>query len=1204
MFLEFLISHTSPCVLLFFFVLSFHHFAKNNNISHYSVNACLLPVLAADMCHVTTVEGVGDIHHLHPVQQLMVDLHGSQCGFCTPGIIVSLYTLFTNGNSSNNSSNSNSNGRVDMGEHLDGNLCRCTGYRPIHDAAALAAELLIQVGPCGTPCRECPQADTCALHHLHHDNGELLIVSSSEDKKKQLLPTMKFADHADEWREQATKMISPEMARHHDQQDVLPLRVETSDGSCWITPTTLSGLLQILRDERPCQIVVGNTEVGIETRFKHAVYPKLIHPHECITPLYAMTVSDDATLITIGACCSLSTVMEHCHALATTATIPNHRNLARTVQPIHDMLRWFASTQIRNTACLGGNLVTASPISDMNPLLAALNAQLVLTSLDEIDNTVVRRTVPVADFFVQYRTVNLHPHELVECIEIPVLQDLEFLAPFKQARRREDDISIVTAGMRIQLAILKPPDEVVGDDGSYRYTIADAALAYGGMAPTTVLAKITARALIGAAFCADTFRTASTVLLDELNLPATVPGGQAAYRMTLATSFLHKMFLFVAKSLIAIDPTVEASLAIDPAELNSLTNFLVEPKPKYRGTQQYPAPRVAQGIEAKILPPGVTEEDTVQKVVPAAAAAAVGEAVPHASGALHCTGEAVYTDDIQLPHGTLQAALVLSSECGSLFQSMDCGPALAVAGVVGVFSYADIVKLGGSNEMGPIVHDEVVFLPPGEKVRTVGQVLGIVVAETLEQAELGAHVVKVGYEPCPDNDGKIIVTIDDAIETQSFYDFSRHGMHRGDVSVLDGLELSSTTTTTTVPQVGDTITVSGAFHSGAQEHFYLETNTSLVIPSDGGTNLTIFSSTQAPTKTQVLCASATGLPQARVAVKVKRMGGGFGGKETRSVFAAVAAAVASKRLNRPVRLTLARDVDMKLTGTRHAFQSTYRASAKVTEDGVRLLACDVKLYANGGNAYDLSGPVVDRALFHVDGCYNYPHFRAEGIVCKTVQPPHTAFRGFGGPQGMAIAEHIIDHLAMACHADPDTIRRDNLYQIGDTVPFGMVIGETDSGKWNVCDMWDRLYTGLDIKALRKEVVSYNAQHKWTKRGVSMTPTKFGIAFSSKFMVSFVKAKTTTSFLLCSHHRIRAGLWSISIPTARCWYRTEERKWDKACTPRSAKLLPKRLAYPCRMSTLMIAVPTRLPTRFPRRPPCRPICTAWPPSMLVDKSFSA
>jgi xanthine dehydrogenase/oxidase len=1121
--------------------------------SHYAVNACLMPVLAADCCHVTTVEGIGtvggggtqtDPSLLHPVQRLMVDLHGSQCGFCTPGIIVSLYTLFTNCGQEDNDHDAL------LLEHLDGNLCRCTGYRPIHDAASLALQMVarqkpdrseVVVGPCGTKCRECPQADDCTMHHELED----FVVSSSESKRQTLLSSDNIlllgSGH---WRDQANQMMDTAMAatttmteddidqkNHHGQGSSipLPLRVVTTtttgdtngaSSSCWIAPTTLLGLIRVLRDHQPsCKIVVGNTEVGIEMRFKHAEYPTLVHPTETITELYELKVVDD--VISIGACSPLSTVMDRCHELMgksghdDDAGKKGRRCVARTVRPLHDMLRWFASTQIRNTACLGGNLVTASPIADMNPVLTALGAVLVLTRLDdENDEIIHRRTVPVADFFLKYRTVALQKEEVVECVRVPVLLDdeLEFCVPFKQARRREDDISIVTAGLRIRLAkrsVLSNDDGKNGASSSSPYTIVDATLAYGGMAPTTVLATTAAQALINAPFCFDTFHKAARVLLDELRLPVTVPGGQAAYRMALAASFLRKLFLSVAQELIVRDnDTTAASLAVDPAELNSLTNFLVEPKPRYRGTQRYPTPRVARGLEETILP---AQPAAAAAATTTAAAAAVGQAVPHASGALHCTGEAVYTDDIQLPHGTLQAALVLSSECGSVFQSMDAAPALAVDGVVGVFSYEDILKLGGSNEMGPIVHDEVVFLPLGETVRTVGQVLGIVVAETLEQAERGARMVGVVYEPCPnDNGNKIIVTIDDALAANSFYDFSRHGMHRGDVAVLDGLANSSTTTTTTTttttaaPQVGDTITVSGTFHSGAQEHFYLETNTSLVIPSDGGTNLTVYSSTQAPTKTQVFCASATGLQQARVAVKVKRMGGGFGGKETRSVFATVAAAVAAKRLNRPVRLTLARDVDMKLTGTRHAFQSTYRASATITKEGiVRLVACDVKLYANGGNAFDLSGPVVDRALFHVDGCYNYPHFRAEGVVCKTVQPPHTAFRGFGGPQGMAIAEHIIDHLAVACRADPDQIRRDNMYRDGDIVPFGMVIGELDSGKWNVVDMWDRLYKDLNIKDLREEVASYNAQHKWTKRGVSMTPTKFGIAFSSKFMVRLV-----------------------------------------------------------------------------------------------------
>ena len=215
----------------------------------------------------------------------------------------------------------------------------------------------------------------------------------------------------------------------------------------------------------------------------------------------------------------------------------------------------------------------------------------------------------------------------------------------------------------------------------------------------------------------------------------------------------------------------------------------------------------------------------------------------------------------------------------------------------------------------------------------------------------------------------------------------------------------------------------------------------------------------------------------------------------------MAAAVAAKLTNRPVRLTLNRDTDMSTTGGRHAFFSSYKAGAIVDEsDGsVKLHALDVKLYNNGGCKFDLTGPVLDRALFHVDNCYNWPNFQSVGTPCKTSQPPHTAFRGFGGPQGMVVTEHIMDHLAKACGVSGDKLRRENMYTLEDSTPFGMRFGGEFTGKWNVPSMWDRLYTELDIPARREAAAEFNKKNKWKKRGVGLLPTKFGIAFTAKFM---------------------------------------------------------------------------------------------------------
>ena len=235
-------------------------------------------------------------------------------------------------------------------------------------------------------------------------------------------------------------------------------------------------------------------------------------------------------------------------------------------------------------------------------------------------------------------------------------------------------------------------------------------------------------------------------------------------------------------------------------------------------------------------------------------------------------------------------------------------------------------------------------------------------------------MIKVKYSQCQ---GKIIVSIEDAIDANSFYDFSRHVLERGDMSVISDLSAIDSQGT---PKMGDIVKISGSCYTGPQEHFYLETQTTLVVPSESDTNLTIYSSTQAPTKTQKFCASATGTPAAKVVCRMKRMGGGFGGKETRSVFVAAAAAVAAKRSCRPVRLSLSRDVDMKISGTRHAFVSKYHASAQITEDGAKLIGFDAKLYGNAGFAFDLSGPIVDRALFHVDGCYYFPSLDRKSVV--------------------------------------------------------------------------------------------------------------------------------------------------------------------------------------------------------------------------------
>jgi xanthine dehydrogenase/oxidase len=483
----------------------------------------------------------------------------------------------------------------------------------------------------------------------------------------------------------------------------------------------------------------------------------------------------------------------------------SNEETSKTTKPIHDMLRWFASTQIRNVACLGGNLATASPISDMNPMLAAMGANIILASRPRSDGGIERRSIPVKNFFLGYRTVDKKDIEVIERVEIPLVKQFEYVAPFKQARRREDDISIVTSGMKIKLR----PDES-------SWIVEDVSIAFGGMAPKTVMAIKTMNALNGKKFEESSFAEARSVMRDEFRMPEDVPGGQAEYRLTLACSFLYKFYLHCVTELrrevgALVNKDSFPPVPIIPSEEESAVGgFVSAQKPSTGGTQTFPTPKVAAGVEESHFS---NNNNKVRKVLDSSKAPnvmdSVGKPATHASGPLHCTGEAAYADDIPAPENLLHGSLILASKCNTSLASIDITPALNIPGVFGAYTHKDIEKLGGDNRMGPILLDDVAFLPIGEKVEFVGQVLGIVVGVSQEIAEKGARAVDVQFGE--EEEGNAIVTIEDAIRAQSFWTDFRQQMKRGEdvneilsKTEIDGKKL---------------VVVTGSFRSGGQEHF-------------------------------------------------------------------------------------------------------------------------------------------------------------------------------------------------------------------------------------------------------------------------------------------------------------------------------------------------------------------------------------------------
>ena len=437
----------------------------------------------------------------------------------------------------------------------------------------------------------------------------------------------------------------------------------------------------------------------------------------------------------------------------------------------------------------------------------------------------------------------------------------------------------------------------------------------------------------------------------------------------------------------------------------------------------------------------------------------VHEALPHDSADLHVAGEARYVDDLPEPPGTLYAALGMSTETHAKILSIDLEPVRKAPGVIAVVAAGDIP---GVNNIGPALPDEPLFAD--DEVQFRGQPLFAVAATTVEQARRAARLAKVRYEVL-----EPIVTIEQALEKQTFV-LPTVRMQNGDVSKQTAHRIK------------------GKLRCGGQEHFYLEGQVALVMPGERDT-MFVHSSTQHPTEMQHFVAAALGIPDAHVTVELRRLGGGFGGKETQSSTYAMAAALLARATGRPVKLRADRDDDMIGTGKRHDFLYDYELGFDA-EGHIETL--DASLASRCGLSADLSIGINDRAVFHSDNAYFLPNVRIVSYRCKTHTVSNTAFRGFGGPQGMLLAEAMIAAIARRLGLDPLEVRKRNLYGPAprNVTHYGQEL------KDNVLpELIAELERSSDYWKRREAVAAFNKQDSLFKRGLALTPVKFGISFT-------------------------------------------------------------------------------------------------------------
>ncbi|XP_032494352.1 aldehyde oxidase 1 isoform X4 [Phocoena sinus] len=955
-------------------------------IRHYSANACLIPICSLYGAAVTTVEGIGSTKtRIHPVQERIAKCHGTQCGFCTPGMVMSIYTLLRNHPEPTLSQ---------LTDALGGNLCRCTGYRPIIDACKTFCKT--------SGCYQSKENGVCCLDQginglpEFEEGNETNLKLFSEEEFLPLDPTQEL-------------IFPPELMTMAEKQPQRA-RIFGGDRMTWISPVTLKELLEAKVKYPQAPVVMGNTSVGPDMKFKGIFHPVIISPDR-IEELSVVNYTDNG--LNLGAALSLAQVKD---VLANVILkLPEEKT--QMYQALLKHLGTLAGSQIRNMASLGGHIVSRHPDSDLNPLLAVGNCTLNLLSKEG------KRQIPLNEQFLRKcPSADLKPEEILISVNIPYLRKWEFVSAFRQAQRQQNALAIVNSGMRVFFG---------GGDGIIR----ELSIAYGGVGPTTICAKNSCQKLIRRRWNEEMLDTACRLILDEVSLPGSAPGGRVEFRRTLIISFLFKFYLEVSQILKRMDPVHYPSLT------DKYESALEELHSRHHWrTLKY------QNADPKQLP-----QDPV------------GHPVMHLSGIKHATGEAIYCDDMPAVDRELFLTFVTSSRAHAKIVSVDLSEALSLPGVVDILTEE---HLHGINSFHLLTVPEKLLLT--DEVFCVGELVCAVIADSEVQAKRAAQRVKIVYRDLE----PLILTIEEAIQHKSFFEQERK-LEYGNIDEAFKM----------VDQI-----LEGEIHIGGQEHFYMETQSMLVVPKGEDQEIDVYVSTQFPKYIQDIVASTLKLPANKVMCHVKRVGGAFGGKVMKTGIMAAITAFAANKHGRAVRCILERGEDMLITGGRHPYLGKYKAG--FMNDG-RILALDVEHYSNGGASLDESLLMIEMGLLKMENAYKFPNLRCRAWACRTNLPSNTALRGFGFPQTGLITESCITEVAARCGLSPEKVRTINMYKEIDQTPYKQEINAK-----NLIQCWKECMA-MSSYALRKAAVEkFNSENCWKKKGLAMVPLKFPVGLGS------------------------------------------------------------------------------------------------------------
>ncbi|XP_067007430.2 uncharacterized protein [Anabrus simplex] len=909
-----------------------------------AVNSCLLPVYSCYARNITTIEGLGSKKSgLSAEQRYLADFSGSQCGFCSPGMVMNMHSL-------------RANGKVEMTEvenSFAGNICRCTGYRPILEAfKALASDAPPELR------NKCPDIEDMCVGSCCQG-----CVWKPEE-------------------ERALEIKGPK--------------------ATWNRPKTIDDVFKIFNKmaSGPYMLVGGNTAHGV---YRRTVKPQTYIDTCGIEELHQYSVDDQLNL---GGNMTLTDVISTLQAVS-----KEHSSQYSYLDELAKHIDLIANVPVRNTGTIAGNLSIKYEHrefpSDLFLIFETVGAKLEIASSPTSVQTVNMQT---------YLDMDMN-RKLILKVKLPPLGSQYVVRTYKIMPRAQNAHAYVNAGFCFKL-----------NKTSNGQVLEKPRIVYGGINPTFMHAVRTEEYLQGKQlFNGNVLKAALRTLHSELNPDHVLPDASADYRKGLAEALFYKFIL-------SLSPKGLRSNLVSGGKI--LTRPLSSAKQKYQTDHaQWPLNKPVIKMEAYA----------------------------------QTSGEAEYLDDMPTLPGELHASFVLATEGPGTLKSIDPAAALAMEGVVAFYAADDIPGENNFTTFDPPLYhlNSVEEIFSSGKILHAGQPVGLIVAETQEIARAAAAIVKVNIV----DRKRPVITISDAIESG---DQSRFNVEVKPESV-DALSTGSITDTLLGWWSGPeeaTHKIKGKFHMNTQYHFTMENQCCLCVPIEDG--MDVYSPTMWMDQTNCGVAYCLGIPENRINIKVRRLGGGYGAKISRSVLVACACAVAAYKLNRPVRIVMSLENNMKAIGKRYPASVDYEVQCN---DKGKIQSLKATLYQNSGCNYNESC-LEDFTVDGFKGGYDTSKWEITGTAVRTDIHSNTYARGPGTYEGVVFSEAIMEHIADELQLDPIEVRLQNL----------------DAEEKNIPRIVENLKKSSDFDKRKEEVEKYNKENRWKKRGISMAVMKFPIIY--------------------------------------------------------------------------------------------------------------